>query len=462
MNVKLSEKDIQYDKLKEYVSEMAYNLKQIINSDTMDYDSEKHVVEMVYETAYNLIKYELMITGKSGLYSYIKQEEINVSYFNILIKNDISKIDFKDKKNNYIKTKMFELRKSGINSSYFDLDLIKGLLIQNGNKFFKDSINKNMIELVSHINDNAKEINKLYYSLCSDIVDRDNYKQNIKKNNKNIRKRLISFLIATSIMVSGGNGVQKLAKNSAISDKYIETTEIYSSITDDVTVETNEFFLSKEPETETIVRVYDPYKNDSERTCHYYDVSYLDFDTPYEYYAYGVDNYGVVANDITLRSSGYDVISDYMDSYTEVTRKTYKYGGVDLDKESYYLYLFLGFFMYLFAFLFLEYIYKKLTNPKYDYIVIGGISELYEETADLLRNKEAFNKYKGNADKNINKMMELINQSDELRNEFNRLYEANRYLLNNPDELYNKVIEAINKNIVEESKKLVKENKNKR
>ena len=58
--------------------------------------------------------------------------------------------------------------------------------------------------------------------------------------------------------------------------------------------------------------------------------------------------------------------------------------------------------------------------------------------------------------------MELINKNDELRSEFDKLYNANKYLLDNPDELYNRIDQVVKNNYSEAAKKLIKENKNKR
>lgn len=458
LNIRISEKDITKDQLKQYVSEMIYNLKQIVKSDTMDYDNEKHIVEMVYEVAYKIIKLELMMTGSSSLYNYIKQEDINISYFNVIIMKELAELKTKGKDTTYLKQKLFEIRKNGINSNYFNLDLIKVLLVYDGNNSFKDNINERMNAIINRINVNIREIKKLVREYQDDEYERKEYKNDIKENRKNIRNRLIAFLIATSIMIGGGIGLQRLIKKESIKNKYNRTTEIYSTITDDVTTETDEIYLSDDPEEKTIVRVYDPYKNESRRDYQYYDVSYLDFDNLKDYYEYGIDNYGVVPQDGTLRASNEDIISDYQNSYTEVEKSTYEYIGKELDKLAYFGDLVLGYLMYVLVLLMFEGLYYLLTNPRYDTVIIGGIHELYDETKALLANKDRYKEYKEKIAENINKMLELVNQNEELKNEFNRLYEANKYLLDKPDELYQRFSSLTD----DEVKKLIKENKKRR
>ena len=458
LNIRIIEKDITKDQLKQYVSEMIYNLKQIVKSDTMDYDNEKHIVEMVYEVAYKIIKLELMMTGSSSLYNYIKQEDINISYFNVIIKKELAGLKTKGKDTTYLKQKLFEIRKNGINSNYFDLDLIKVLLIYDGNNSFKDNINESMNAIINRINANIREIKKLVREYQDDESERKEYKSDIKENRKNIRNRLIAFLIATSIMIGSGIGVQKLVKKESIKDKYKRTIEIYSTITDEVTTETDEIYLSDQPEGKTIVRVYEPYKKESRRDYQYYDVSYLDFDSLKECYEYGTDNYGVVPQDGTLRTSDKDIISDYQNSYTEVIRSTYEFVNRELDRSDYDEGLVLGYFMYVVVMLLFEVIYYNLTDPYYDTVIIGGIHELYDETKALLANKDRYKEYKDKITKNINKILQLINQNEVLRNEFNRLYEANKYLLDKPDELYQRFSSLTD----DEAKKLIKKYKDRR
>ena len=462
LNIRLQDSHISNQQLKEYVSEMAYNLKQIVKSDTMDYDNEKHIVEMVYMTAYNLIKLELMKTSNSLLYAYIKKEEINLSYFNLIIKKELSKLDLSDEKNTYLREKLFEVRKNGINSNYFDVDIIRGLLINDNNNLFKDAINENMNNIVKNIEENTKKIKELVDMTRSCEYEKNYYKKDAEWNKKNIRKRFISFLIATSIMIGGGIGLQRLVKKESIKNKYNRTIEIYSTITDETTTETDVIYLSDEPEEKTTVRVYDSYKSETRRDYQYYDVSYLDFDSLKEYYEYGTDNYGVVPQDGTLKSSNYDSISDYQNSYTEVIKSTYEYVGRELDETEYANELVIGFLMYLLVLFVFESLYKVVTEADYPTVIIGGIRELLEENKDLLSNKKQSDKYKEKITNNLNKIMELINKNDELKAEFDKLYSANKYLLDNPDELYNRIDQVVKNNYSEAYKKLIKENKNKR
>jgi len=453
LNIKMADKNITKDELNQCVSEMTYDLKQIVKSDTMDYDNEKHIVEMVYEVAYKLIKLELMMTGNSKLYAYIKREDINISYFNIIIKKELGNLEKTSKDNTFLREKLLRIRKNGINSDYFDLDLIKALLVYDGNNSFRDTINQNMEELVDKINKNAKEIDTITKKANDDKSNRKWYHDHMKEDKKGVFIRFISFLTATSIIAGAGFGVQRLSKKLATGDKYLKTTEIYSTITDDTTTETREVFFGYTPSDDVNVRVYGPYISNYRREYQDYDVSHLDFDSAREYYEYGVDNYGVVPEEVVLDNRS--VIPDYQNSYTEVTKETYEYQGVGFNEEGYTFGLWLGYILYIVVLLVIE----SAVCTMEDYtIILGTIVNLIDEIKALLEDKEKYKKYSNELIEKTNKLMKLINQNEVLRNEFNRLYEANRYLLDNPEELYKKIDEID----YSDAKKLVKENKNKR
>ena len=78
LDTKIDSKELVLEELEKYVSKMIFNLKRIVKSDTVNYEIEKEVVEKVYDTAYNIIKLELVMTGDSQLYHYAKEEDVNV------------------------------------------------------------------------------------------------------------------------------------------------------------------------------------------------------------------------------------------------------------------------------------------------------------------------------------------------------------------------------------------------
>lgn len=137
-----------------------------------------------------------------------------------------------------------------------------------------------MRTIIEKINNNNNEINRLLNQSNNYKCDGDQYRRYTNENRKNFIRRFISFIIASSIMIGVGTWLLKETKRESIKGKYLKTTEIYSTITDETTTETNEILSYYEPSNDTIVMVYNPYESESKRGYQYYDVSYLDFDNP--------------------------------------------------------------------------------------------------------------------------------------------------------------------------------------
>ena len=455
LGMKCSESNITNEQLEKYVSEMIYDLKIIISTDTTDYDTERHIVEAVYEMAYKLIKLEIIMTGDSNIYQYAKAEDINVAYFNTLIKADINKL--KLDKYPAIKEKVYEIRRQGISSSYFDLELIKRLLVSDNKLDLKKPITDRIMSVTDEIGQSTRKIEELLKALNNSQYSEGIIKNNLKDEYRNLRYRLTTFLVTLSLMIGGGIGIQKAAKAIATEDAYIETTEIYSSATDELTTSSKKVFASSEPIKEVTIKDYQPYESDDERTYVKYDVSFHDFDTLKEYYEYGIDNYGVVGKvDNDTKRNG-ATISNYRDKYTEVISTTYEYNGVETNPGDYVSFLILFYFLYLLPLFLIELAYYGFTDCKT--VIIGSISELKDIIADIISYKKTYKNERARINEIIDKIMAEINKNEELRNKFNELYEQNKYLLDRPEELYKKVFDETEMQKLAEAKKLVRVNK---
>lgn len=436
LSIKIRNKDITKDELNTYVSEMAYNLKQLMKSNTLDYDKEKHIVEKAYKVAYEIIRLELIIKGDSQLYSFIISNNIDTSYFNILIKNDLSSINMDSYI--YIKEKIFELRKKGINTSYFDIDLIRMLLIIDNNEY-KDVINKNANEIIASLKDNRDKIEILSKKIGSTYKETDDAKYSQKIDLKDLRKRIVSLALTSSIIIGGGVGVQKLAKAAASGDKYLMTTEIYSSDLDETKKDSAVVIIKDEPENEVIIREYDKYENESRRHYKEYDVSNVRLESAKDYYDYGLDNFHVEPEEKLSRISAGDTISNYQEEYIEIIKSNYEYLEKGLDKS---LYIFLLVLFYAF-YLFLTAMISTFLDIEDNGIksMINDIKDLLE---DLANDKSVLKSRKEDITNYTNEIMKLINEKDELKESFVKIYNANKYLLNNPEKLFKKVEELTN------------------
>lgn len=422
--------------LEKCISKMIAVLKNINKSRTIDYDNERHIVEKIYETAYNVIKLEIMMTGDSQLYLFVKNEDTNISYFNGLIIKDIETIDLENEENKNIKTKMFELGQNGIYSNYLDLGLIKLILLANGNLDIKKAINDNAINLANEIDANIEKIR----SKTKDITEKKEITENIGESLirkiKDARKRVVSSILTIALVISGGIGAAKLAKNVSENGGYIKYTQIMTSDGAKYNNANTEVTSNEYKDDEVTVKVSQ--KDGNEYKYQEYDISDINLNSIEEYYDYALKNYAI----------------DLENGSLEIKRDSYQLKK-PLDEAILMVY---G--MYIILLMLLElFSIGKMSNDDvswYHYIKIKKILEdtkkINEEKDDLTAHNKELNDY-------YDEMMNYIYQDEKIRNRFNTLYEENKFLLDNPDELYNKVNNISNLNKVKEAKKLIREKK---
>lgn len=462
IDIKLKDGNISLEELEKSITQMILNLKRIVNSDTIDYEKEKLVVEKAYDTAYNIIKLELIMTGDSQLYQYAASMDMNTYFFSELILKEINLLDLNDKEREIINAKIYSLDSNGINNNYFDLELIKLLLVHDNNINLKDSILKRLKVLES-------KIISMDTTISDDYAKTRNYhesvmesKRDIKEWRKEVFKRIISTILTYSIIITGGIGIERLSRKNATKDSYLKTTEIYSSLDDSTVSLEPEKVFDVDSSRDVYVREYEPWKistfADTSRKYREFNVSHLDFDTAREYYDYGIDNYGVEYTkdkEYIPEGKSVDDLILYQDNYIEVLMSEYEYEGVSLDKKSYAGNLCLSYFGYLIVLLFVGGARKNYT----DYF--SQISYLMEAIVNLKDNKGYYKENYKILQENIDKLMNVINSNEEYRNKFNQLYEENKFLLENPEELYRRINELEKLDKIEEAKKLVREYKKK-
>lgn len=432
--------------------------------EAIQYKTKYHEVEQIIENTkkigfdtkeYENILHEIDIN--------IKEYDVNLSFFNKLILEDISKLDLSDKEREYISTKIYELDMHGITSNYFDLELIKLLLSEDEKTNFKNSILNRLKELEDKITNNNSELSNLYRDVISSKTKTEESKSKYKTAKKNLIKKLVSTALTFSVIITGGIGIERLARKLSKDDCYLKQTEIYSSLDDTTTLNKEEKIWAITPEQQNgfvYVREYEPWEKNLtgiSRDYKEYNVSHIDLDTAYDYYQYGLENFGVDYN------SGTETINDrvttmedlilYQDNYIEVEKTVYVYVGKDLYKFPYAIELIFMYTLYVAILC----IVSAAIYDNTDYFD-NTIRELITNFKNIKGN---YQQYYHELQNEVNRLMELINSNEEYRNKFNELYEQNKYLLDNPEELYERINNLTMNQYVVDSKKLIRELKEK-
>lgn len=453
IDMKLQKNDIVDEEFQNCVSEVIYDMKIMVESGTLDYDDEAHIVSKLYDTVYNVIKLELMRTGESQAYLYAinRNANINIAYLNSLVAGDIHDIDLTKKENSRLLEKLYELGKNGATSSYFDLEVIKLILMSSDNVGFKQTI-------IASVEDVQKKVVASYYRIETAVsLRKDVYnnmldsKSRLKSAKRSVSKCIGSFILALSLIGGGAVGINAGAKKLVTRQSYIKTTTTYSSLTDE-TLENTDIVYNNTGNT-THIRVYGPWHDrliGAGKTRQYweYDVSNIDagLETLKDYYEYGVDNFQVRGK---LKNDKDDSnITLYDDNYVEVENIKYEDNGINFDRNLYHGYCALWYFYYIFLL-------ASIT-------VFSGKHILAEAKKRFNRLEDAqkdYDRYIEELNVINRELLNEINKNEELRNKFNELYEANKYLLDDHQELYNRVNSVFAVNEVNDAKKLVKDNK---
>ena len=442
--------DISLEELQKLVSEMIRNINLIINSNTMNYDNEKHIVEKIYEVAYNLIKLEILKTGQSELYRFALNEPNTISYFNTLVNEDINglKVD----KKLAIKEKLYERYKEGISANIFDIELIKRILASTDNISFKKVIYDNLDSIELAIKDNNHNISS-FLKTVEDSETLTKEKQDIVlESRKDVRKKVISISLLLSLFIGGGIGTKRIATNIATKNKYNRKIEYYSTIDSEISTNSSIIYTDDEMSDSVKIRTYGEYQNSSRREYTEYDIPDKDLTSLEDYLDYDLKDYRVVSSSKVQKKG--DGISPYPDTYTSVTKDTYEYLGKELSPEDYKTDKIVALVIYCVIVLVSEICYLSFND---ELIIIPKIKELLTELIPVYKDykHEYLGAKKDLEDKSI-ELRKLINQNEELKIKFNELYEENKFLLDNPNELYDRINKLLNNEELTKAKETVR------
>ena len=454
LEIRVNDKNISCSALQNYVNEIINDLNIITRSGAMNNNYEKHIAIRLFNVAYNIIKLELIMNGESKLYKHFKDNNIDDDYFNTLVKADIERLSNDSEKDKLLKEKVYEINKQGFDNDLFDLDLIKTIIMNDDN--YQDIIRNNISSIITEISDSDNKLVKLTDSIEELKDNYENKYENMKKNKRSIKNRIILFIATLSVIITGCNSVKRETKNIASRNVYKKNVEVYSTLDNKTTNSEEDVIFDGNLIDNTVLRVYEPYNGDEERKYLSYNLSDFDYASAEEYYMNGIDDYNGIVGVGSLRQSNGDIIPEYPDSYTEVTKVDYDLIGDTLDKDEYKKMISTFYCLNASMVLFLDIVYSIVSKKEYPLI-----------TYSIIKIKKLIDEY--NSDKiqyeelnyilypELNKLMLEINKNDDLRDKFNKLYRENIHLLDNPQELYIRVFGSTKIDLVDNAKKLVKD-----
>ena len=425
------------EELDKLVSRMITVLKSLLNSEVFHYDEEKNVIESFYKVAYKLIKYEYIANGKSELFEYIKNSDINSSYITKYIEDDISMLNLDDEKNKILRKRIYEVQMDGSNNTLFDSMIIKLLLLYDENVNLKEVIETEFKEAAFKLLENNNDVKSNSVEL-NYILSRINQREEeYIESKKSVKKRIIALITACSVVIGSGIAMYSPAKKRCTYKEVEVQSIVYSELDgyEKIDIEQQDNQIK---EYEVYVRVYEPSAEKDFIRFRQYNLSNVDFEDPKQYFDYDLSN---LTFDIVEEPINKDVQNKALpdEPYKEVLINRYSYG------EEYIVY---GRILMVYSFYAMLAIALEVMGLP---LILKNAKNLHEEL-DSMNESGIF--YINNLEKLqslVDKCMNLINSDKELRIKFNKFYEENKYLLDNPKELFNKVKES-----EEDVKKLVK------
>ena len=427
--------------LNDYSDKIIEILKSINNSNTLYYEDERKIIEKIYDTAYKIIKLEIITNGSSNVYDYIKKYDTHLYFINDVVLKEINRLNLKDDKYSRIKEKIYEIKSNGIDQSYFDLGLIKLLLCYDDNNEFKNNIYIELNNILKEIEDNTKnafEKNKDNEEIRNII---ENIKDYISYLKKDICKKTLSVFLSLFITLGIGLGIHKVSKKLSIIKCYQMTTTTYSK---ENGLKKEEKLINKntvDARPLTVIKEYGIWKKTDvqgnlKRYIKSYDVSTYEFDNIEDYLNYDLDYYDVKAKKTHETESQHDITNLYKEKYIEVEQN-------HIDKQEIIEQYSLAFHIFTEIMLYVGYIiiicvtyHNKTEN--YKNTILSNIEEIIDNIKKLKSDNEKKRKHLEQLKINIEELYQIINDNKELMQKFNKLYEENKYLLNNTNELYEK------------------------
>lgn len=227
IEIEMGKKDYSKERVRVFAVATTALLNQIEKSDTRDYAKEEVVVNKIYSLAYNVIKLEMIVNGKSEVLEKIKGNPTASSFINELIESDLVQIEAQGIENDIIRRTVSALASQKTYHSYLDEGLILFIAMQKKGsiKLVEDTL----LDLIKEMtNSNLQlEATKSNNSILEDKINE--FKGSIKGSK--IYRNLVLAASLLGLLASLKYGSEKFAKT--IGHKEYKTyVDFYSTSSD--------------------------------------------------------------------------------------------------------------------------------------------------------------------------------------------------------------------------------------
>ena len=229
----LNKVNITSENLNEIIDEIKLLLRKIRNSSVVDYEDEKQVVEPFYNAILKVIFIEIKLNQKSELLEFCKYDINDTMFISLMIEEYIKAIDLTEYPE--IEVCYYNAKKNLNQAELLDNSFIKTIVFRDEKEKLEESIKDDMTNLLSLIDKSDSQIYHTYSSYTKADQDVQYYKKLCKKALLKLFTSLISTAITLSISIGIFSGVFSWFKELTSKYYYETNTEIYNSITNQVT-----------------------------------------------------------------------------------------------------------------------------------------------------------------------------------------------------------------------------------
>ena len=229
----LNKVNISVENINEIIDEIKLLLRKIRNSSVVDYEDEKQVVEPFYKAILKVIFIEIKLKQKSELLEYCKNDNNDTMFISLMIEEYINTIDLTEYPE--IEVGYYNAKKNLNPAELLDNSFIKTIVFRDEKEKLEESIKDDMTNLLSLIDKSDSQIYHTYSSYTNADQDVQYYKKLCKKSLLKLFTSLISTAITLSISIGIFSGVFSWFKELTSAYYYETNTEIYNSITNQVT-----------------------------------------------------------------------------------------------------------------------------------------------------------------------------------------------------------------------------------
>lgn len=390
-------------------------LNELKKSNTLDYSTEKDIVESIYKITYYLLKEEIK-RGRKNLYNALITDEIHTIYLDKEISSELEQLERNDSKNTDIFNRKNILDLNGINSHYLDYELLSLLVEPSKQKEDIEDV-KDLIPLYQDINAKLHNYRQKLKNISNNIK---NEKEKMKKQQKstNYIKSIFSIILSTTITTALFGGAYLGAEALAKKNNKAKSTTITTYDTRDNSETTTKPFYSTDSADSIRVTKYEPYRKALAGYYRYvtdYDLGNIANLSNQEIMNLDLDGLGIAKNSHKEFKETISYIDTYDDIYYTISKIS-----VDENNFTYDQNVFWGYFAYLEIIAIL--IYSGINIAPNSHILIGLIKDVKKIKNDI-KNSKNYNKenekciQEGNII--INEVKELLNKYDyELRKLF--------------------------------------------